>query len=107
VRGAGVTDARGMNQLTVPVHLELSIGDGLSGRAVYAAGTVRHFRGSAGLVAMIDALVEEARAGRLQLHAENPIPHERNGASGQPRDQVGHRRPRPADRDVQDLRSEQ
>lgn len=72
VRAAGLADAHGMNQITVPVHLELSIGDELSGRAVYAAGTARRFRGVTGLLAMIDALVEEARAGRLELHAEDP-----------------------------------
>jgi hypothetical protein len=61
-----------MNEQTVPVHLELKVaGDALSGRAVYGAGTVRNFNGFIGLVAAIDAVIEETRNGRLQAHPEN------------------------------------
>jgi hypothetical protein len=65
-----VTDAHPMNELTVPVHLELKIGEALTGRAVYAAGTVRAFQGFIGLVAVLDRLIEDAREGRLPLHSE-------------------------------------
>jgi hypothetical protein len=65
-----------MNEQTVHVHLELRVaGDALSGRAVYGAGGSRRFSGFIGLVAAIDAVVEEAREGRLQLHPENAPVH--------------------------------
>ena len=67
-----MADALAMNELTVPVHLELKIGEALTGRAVYAAGTVRAFQGFIGLVAVLDRLIEDAREGRLQLHPEAP-----------------------------------
>ena len=70
MRGALVTDALPMNEVTVPVHLELKVGEALTGRAVYAAGTVHAFQGFIGLVAMLDRLIEDVREGRLELHPE-------------------------------------
>jgi hypothetical protein len=73
-RGGRVADAHGMKEVTVPVHLELKIGEALTGRAIYAAGTVRSFQGFIGLLAALDALVEDVHEGRVQLHPETPAP---------------------------------
>lgn len=62
---------RAMTERKVNVSLELSLADrSLRGRAIYGAGTVRAFSGLVGLIGVIDALIEEAREGRLELDPE-------------------------------------
>jgi hypothetical protein len=61
-----------MTEHTVRVQLDLRIdGDALSGQAACVPGGVRSFSGFIGLVAAIDALIEEAR---------NPIQKETSNA---------------------------